>query len=153
MADWIYCGSAAAVDAAGTQSLLATHQAIWCSPPGLRPWPGTPQPGDGLWLVWRESSEAQTVLLLGGGRIEQAPRALFGTSLLWTDPDAPGLRTAAERMGYEGGSAMSFLRLQAVVFPGGQPSVQGLGSIDNRLNVATAAQVATLSALLPIVQA
>ena len=151
MVDWIYCGSDSAVDAAGTQRLLRTHQAIWCSPPGLRPWPGTPQPADRLWLVWRESTTALAVLLLGGGRIAQAPRSLFGTILLWTNPDAPGLRAAAELLGYKGGNAMSFLRLQAVVFPAGQPSVQGLGGIDNRLNVATAAQVTALSALLPIV--
>lgn len=151
MAAWIYCGSVSAVDAAGTQSLLRTHRAIWCSPPGLRPWPGTPQPGDRLWLVWRESTAAQTVLLLGGGRIEQAPRSLFGTNLLWTDPDAPGLRTAAEQLGYEGGTSMSFLRLADVVMPNGQPPVQGLAGIDNRLNIASAAQVAVLTAALPIV--
>jgi hypothetical protein len=151
MADWIYCGSDSAVNAADTQSLLRTHQAIWCSPPGLRPWPATPQPGDRLWLVWRQSPAAQTVLLLGGGRIEQAPRNLFGTNLLWTDPDHPSVRAAAELLGYDSGTAMSFLRLEALVFPAGQPQVQGLGGIDNRLNVATAAQVAALSALLPIV--
>jgi hypothetical protein len=150
MADWMYCGSDSAVDAAGTQSLLHTRRAIWCSPPGLRPWPGTPDPGDRLWLVWHESSAVQTVLLLGGGRIEQAPRTLFGTNLLWTNPDEPGLREAAEVLGYEGGSSMSFLRLRAVVFPDGQPPVPGLADIDNRLNVATAAQVAALSRSLPI---
>ncbi len=151
MADWVYCGSHSAVDAAGTQSLLRTHRAIWCSPPGLRPWPGTPHAGDRLWLVWRESHSAQTVLLLGGGRIQQAPRALFGTRLLWTDPDAPGLRVAAEQLGYLGGKAMSFLRLSAVVLPTGLPPIQGLADIDNRLNVATPAQFAALSGVLPIV--
>jgi hypothetical protein len=151
VADWIYCGSDSAVDAAGTRSLLRTHQAIWCSPPGLRPWPGTPQPGEREWLVWRESPAAQTILLLGGGRIEQAPRLLFGTNLLWTDPDAAGLRAAAERVGYKGGTSMSFLRLTDGVLPKGQPPVQGLAGIDNRLNVAPAAQVAVLMPVLPIV--
>ena len=150
MADWIYCGSNSAVDAPGTQSLLRTHQAIWCSPPGLRPWPGTPQAGHRLWLVWRESTTAQTVLLLGGGKVQQAPRILFGTNLLWTDPDAPGLRAAAEHLGYGGGLAMSFLRLTDIVFPNSQPPIQGLAGIDNRLNVATVAQVAVLAAALPI---
>ena len=151
MADWIYCGSNAAVDAAGTQSLLRTHRAIWCSPPGLRSWPAIPQAGERLWLVWRESDSAQLVLLLGGGRIQQAPRTLFGTRLLCTDPDVPGLRAAAERLGYLGGTAMSFLRLSAIVFPTGLPAVQGLADIDNRLNVATPAQFAALSGMLPIV--
>lgn len=150
MADWIYCGSDAAADAAGTQSLLRSHQAIWCAPPGLRPWPGTPQPGERLWLVWRASTVAPTILLLGGGRIEQAPRSLFGTDLLWTDPDAQGIRAAAEQLGYEGGTAMSFLRLVSVVFPTGQPLIQGLTGIDNRLNKATAPQLAVLLAELPI---
>jgi hypothetical protein len=104
-----------------------------------------------LWLVWRESYFAKTVLLLGGGRIQQAPRALFGTRLLWTDPDAPGLRVAAEQLGYLGGTAMSFLRLSAIVFPIGLPAIQVLADIDNRLNVATPAQFAALSSMLAIV--
>ncbi len=104
-----------------------------------------------MWLVWRESPTAQTVLLLGGGRVAQAPRSLFNTNLLWTDPDSPGLRDAAEQLGYEGGTAMSFLRLTDVVLPNGQPSIQGLGGIDNRLNIASAAQIAVLTAALPIV--
>jgi hypothetical protein len=82
--------------------------------------------------------------------LSKAPRTLFGTNLLWTNPDEPGLREAAEVLGYEGGSSMSFLRLRAVVFPDGQPPVPGLADIDNRLNVATAAQVAALSRSLPI---
>jgi hypothetical protein len=150
MTGWIYCGSDPPVDAAGTQSLLRTHRAIWCSPPRLRPWPGTPRPGDRLWLVWRKLYSDHTVLLLGAGRIEQAPRALFRTSLLWTDPDAPGVRAAAVQLGYPGGLAMSFLRLRAVVFPTGFPPVQGLTDIDNRLNVAATAQHVALSGVLPI---
>ncbi|HLM98650.1 MAG TPA: hypothetical protein VK335_05175 [Bryobacteraceae bacterium] len=46
---------------------------------------------------------------------------------------------------------MSFLRLSAVVFPTGLPLIQGLGDIDNRLNVVTPAQFAALSSVLPIV--
>jgi hypothetical protein len=151
VADWIYCGSDSAVDAAGTQRLLRTHRAIWCSPPGLRPWPGTPQPGERLWLIWHESATAEIVLLLGGGHVEQAPRSLFGTNLLWTGPDTPGLRAAAELLGYEGGAAMSFLRLTDVVLPNGQPLIHGLSGIDTRLNVASPAQVAVVMAALPIV--
>jgi hypothetical protein len=65
-----------------------------------------------LWLVWRAAAAAQPVLLLGGGRIEQSPRLLFQTNLLWTDPDARGLRAAAEALGYGGPTSMTFLRLQ-----------------------------------------
>src|SRR5436190_1206024 len=51
--EWIYCGSDEAVDAAATQSLLRSHAAIWCPPPGLRHWSATPEAGDTMWLVWR----------------------------------------------------------------------------------------------------
>jgi hypothetical protein len=151
MADWIYCGSNSQVNAPGTQSLLRTHHAIWCSPPGLRHWPGTPHLGERLWLVWREEDFSPTVLLLGGGRIEQAPRARLDTNLLWTDVDHRGMRPEAERLGYEGGTAMTFLRLTNVIFPDGQPPISGLGGMDTRLNVATAAQVAVLDAALLVV--
>ena len=148
--NWIYCGSESAVDSAGTQDLLRNHQAIWCSPPGLRPWPGIPHPGDRIWLVWRNSPATEIVQLLGGGRIQKAPRALFGTILLWTERDTPGLRAAAESLGYEAGNAMSFLRLEAVVFPNAQTTIHGLGGISTRLNVATEEQFSALYALLPI---
>ena len=150
MTDWVYCGSDSAVDAARTQSLLRTRRAIWCSPPGLCPWPGTPQSGERLWLVWRESASARAVLLLGGGRIVQAPRALFGTNLLWTDPDSPGLRAAAMQLGYVGPTSMSFLRLSITTFPEGQPVIDGVRDIDSRLNIATSAQVAALVSALPV---
>ncbi len=150
MADWVYCGSNSGVSAAATQSLLRTHRAIWCSPPRLRPWPGTPRPGERLWLVWRERSRDETILLLGGGRIEQAPRALFGSNLLWTDQDNRGVRAAAKQLGYEGPTSMSFLRLSKVVLTSGLASVRGLEDLDVRLNLATAVHVAALSGLLPI---
>jgi len=123
VADWLYCGSGAAVNAAGTQSLLRTYRAIWCSPSGLQPLSGTPQPGERLWLVCRDSSPDRIVLLLGGGRIQQAPRALYRSNLLWMDPDAVGVRAAARQLGYAGPNSMSFLRLAPVVFPAGRPPV------------------------------
>jgi hypothetical protein len=101
--------------------------------------------------VWRESDSSLTVLLLGGGRIEQAPRGRPDTDLLWTDVDHRGMRPAAKQLGYKGGTAMTFLRLTDVVFPNGQPPMQGLAGIDTRLNIATAAQVAALQAMLAIV--
>lgn len=151
MPDWIYCGCEPPVGAVGTQSLLRDCQAIWCMPPGFRPWPGVPQPRDRLWLVWRRESATHTVLLLGGGRILQAPRDLYGTNLLWTAPDAPGLRTAASLLGYGGGNGMSFLCLGGVALPTARRPLQNLVGINNRLNVATAAQIAALIRLLPIV--
>lgn len=151
MADWIYCGSDPPVDADGTQSLLRTHQAIWCSPPGLRPWPGTPLPGDRLWLLWRDASEG-LILLLGGGRLAPNNRKRFGTELLHTNTDIPGVRDAAEGHGYGGGLGMSFLRLRGVVLPHGVPSaVTGFCAIPNALSEATVAQAATLNNLLPVV--
>jgi hypothetical protein len=84
------CGSGNNVDANGTQSLLRTHRAIWCSPPGLRPWPAVPREGEYLWLVWREDASSGPVLLLGGGFIQKAPRNLFNTELLWAKSGPPG---------------------------------------------------------------
>jgi len=150
MSDWIYCGSDSAVGAIETQNLLSTHEAIWCSPPGLRPWPGVPQPGERLWLVWRESENSQTILLLGGGILAQSPRNVFGTNLLWTEVDSPGIRTAAVQLGYEGPTSMSFLRLSEVVLPIGQPAIQGLVGIPTRLSEPTPAQLAVLLSALQI---
>jgi hypothetical protein len=99
----------------------------------------------------RASSASDTVQLLGAGRIAQAPRMLFSTDILWTAPDAEGVRSAAEQLGYKGGTSMSFLRLNAVVLPSTAGSVQRISNINNRLNLATAADTALLAAALPIV--
>src|SRR5437016_4849392 len=73
MSDWIYCGTDHQANADGTQSLLRAHQAIWCSPPGLRAWPDTPVvAGERIWLVWRDTRRASLVLL-GGGVLLSAP--------------------------------------------------------------------------------
>jgi hypothetical protein len=149
MADWIYCGTNGQVTGVSTQSLLRTHQAIWCSPPGLRPWPAIPQPSERLWLVWREMDDA-TISLLGSGRILQAPRERPDTNLLWTDVDFRGMRSEAEQLGYTGGRAMTFIRLTDIILPDGQPQINNLGQINSRLNVATNAQVEILMAILPI---
>ncbi|OGR10711.1 MAG: hypothetical protein A2097_04435 [Desulfobacula sp. GWF2_41_7] len=150
MADWIYCGTDPPVDANGTQYLLHTHHAIWCSPPGLRPWPGKPRPGDRLWLLWRDHAGGP-VLLLGGGRLAQNSQNRFGTDLLHTNTDIPGVRDAAQNIGYGGGMAMSFLRLVGVTFPtGGQPDVHGIGPITYSLSVADASQSAVLNGLLRV---
>ncbi len=130
MADWIYCGSDPPVDAAGTQSLLRTHHAIWCSPPGLRPWPGTPEPGDRIWLLWANVN---------------------GTTLLHTNSDIDGVRDEAVGLGYGGGLGMSFLRVENVVFPATErPPVTGLGVVPTALSQATEYQSEALVGMLPV---
>jgi hypothetical protein len=145
MPSWIYCGTAEQVKAANTQNLLRNHKAIWCPPPGLFPWPQPhPQSGETLWLVWRENLDAQ-IFLLGRGKILGAPRQLFETAVLWTDPDHPGMRDAAINLGYQGPLNMSFLRLENVCLPiNGMPPLQNLVGIQNRFNEAIAAQLAIL---------
>ena len=150
MADWIYRGSDPPVDAKGTQCLLRTHHAIWCSPPGLRTWPGRPRPGDRLWLLWRNHAGG-SVLLLGGGRLAQNSQARFGTDLLHTNTDIPGVRDAAQNLGYGGGMAMSFLRLVGVAFPTGERlAVHGIDPITCALIAADASQSAILNGLLRV---
>lgn len=150
MVDWIYCGTNPPVDAGGTQSLLRTHDAIWCSPPGLRPWPGVPQPRERLWLVWRDGIDGP-ISLLGAGRLALNTQQRFGTNLLHTNTDIPGVRDEAEQLGYGGGLGMSFLRLQNVVFPtDGHPAIAQLGLLSSALNEATPTQSGILSAMLPV---
>src|SRR5262249_12501330 len=115
---------------ANTGALLHSHQTIWCPPPGLAPWPGTPQPGDRLWLAWRQQPDMGPTVLLGGGRVLAAPRQLFGTQLLWTNPHLRGLAAAAVQVGYQGPVNMSFLRLDGPAFPPGGPAqTAGLGQL------------------------
>ncbi len=142
MTHWIYCGTVPPVDASGTQALLRDEAAIWSPPPGFRPWPGIPIPGETLYLVWR-SAPGKPVRLLGCGLILAAPRRLYGTEVLWTGRDDPGMRAAAERLGYTGGPAMSFLRLAAPWLADGAalPEIEALADIANRLNIATEAQL------------
>jgi hypothetical protein len=143
---WIYCGSDAGVGADATQSLLRSHAAIWCTPPGLRPWPGTPEAGDTMWLVWRSGGQA---VLLGGGILASAPQQRYQTSILWTDSDYPGVRAEAERLGYGGGTAMSFLRLHNTVFPS-TDALSVPGNLSPGLNVASPKCIELLNRVLPI---
>jgi hypothetical protein len=137
MHEWIYCGTEPPVDVAGTQTLLREMQAIWCPPPGLRAWPGIPEIGSHIWLVWRADPGAE-VFALGRGEILRAPRELFGTGVLWTGRDDVRLRDLAVSLGYGGGAAMCFLRVGNpwLVEEPGVP-VPGLEEVANRLNRAT----------------
>ena len=151
MSSWIYCGSDAGVDAVATQSLLRSHAAIWCAPPGLRPWPATPEAGEAIWLVWGSTAQ-NGYRLLGGGILAAAPRQLYDTALLWTDPDCPGMRAEAEGLGYHGGPAASFLRLKSVVFPRDDtmPVLEDVGPLQVGLNRATPKWTERLKHLLPM---
>ena len=97
------------------------------------------EPGSGLyggigWVVRSCCSAAEIWV----GNIQ--PK--FGTNLLHTDTDIPGgVRAEAMRLGYGGGSSMSFLRLQNMAFPAaGHPVIAGLGQIPNALSEASNAQ-------------
>lgn len=84
--DFIYCGTAEQANAINTQALLLNQQAIWCPPPGLRPWPEShSQDGERLWLVWR-AVPGTPVFVLGAGRIwAHQPPPKYGEVTLWTD--------------------------------------------------------------------
>ncbi len=143
MADYVYCGTEPPVDAGGTQQLLVgPFKAIWYPPHSrLR---AEPSGGDRIWLVWRAYPMA-VPLLLGGGRV-----LITGDgSALWTNKSLPGVRPAAEQLGYPGPTNMDFLHLSDVVIPAGLPTVN-VGGISAGLNVATPQQVGVLSHVLPI---
>jgi len=151
VSEWIYCATAGQVNEVHTQSLLQSHHAIWCKPPGLASWPGNPQSGDRVWLVWRAQSATDPTFLLGGGRIQGNSRRVFNTRLLWTNRDLPGVRAAAQLLGYSGPTSMSFLWLQPTVLPAGEPiQIAGLGLVQAGLNIATQQQIQLLRGLLPI---
>jgi len=150
MPDWVHCATNQQVDATNTASLLTTHQAIWCTPPNLHPGgPGVPAADDRVWLVWRNGHGP---VLLGGGRVLPAPRHLYGTDSLWTNPDMDGIRAAAEALGYTGGSAMSFIRLDhpQILPPPGFPPAAGLGPLAGGPSPATPPQIAILNGMLPL---
>ena len=150
MPDWIYCGTEQQADAQGTQNLLRTHQAVWCSSPRLRAWPGEAAPGERLWLVWRATNSDSTSLL-GGGTLLRGPREVYHSTLLWTEADLKGLRAEAVKQGYSGPTSMSFLRLSNVVFPDSSPiAIVGLGHLVGGLNAATAEQTERLEKALRI---
>ena len=145
MADWIYCGTHPPVDSAGTEAVLRAYGAIWCPPPRLRPWPPVwPSPGERIWLVWRDQRDT-SVLLLGGGRLVGNGIGKFGTYLLHSNADLPGVREEAKRVGFGGPSNMSFLLVREVEVPvGGSCYIHGLGCVIAGLSAASQEQVAIL---------
>lgn len=140
MGDWIYCATDDQVDAAGTRRLLREMKAIWCPPPGLRPWPRQhPDAGDRVWLVWRRREDDGPVKLLGTGLLQANDEERFNTRLLWTHGDLPGAVDLAESLGYRGGRGMSFLVLDGVRTPEAPPEVD-LGDVKPRFNEAADGQ-------------
>lgn len=104
-----------------------------------------------MWLVWGSQADGG-LRLLGAGILLAAPRTLYGTNLLWTDIDCPGIREEAERLGYGGGPAASFLRLNRVVFPVGQETsrLENIGALRPGLNLATEDMANRLSQMLRV---
>jgi hypothetical protein len=142
MRDYIYCGTEPPVGVDGTQDLLvSSFNAIWCP---RRRVAVEPKPEERLWLVWRNNDGA-IPLLLGGGRL-LAPDY---SGIFWTNASLPGVRPAAEGLGYRGPTNMMFLRLTGVVIPAKRSSVN-VGTIRPGLNVASYRQVDMLSQELPI---
>lgn len=127
MASYVYVGTSGGVDAEHTAQLLRDFNAIWCPPTNVIRWNVQDQPKakDRIWLIWANQVPTfDPPLLLGAGHLMQATRARFGSEMLWSNGDAPGIRPAAERLGYRGPTSMVFLRLDSyeergeVCFPG-----------------------------------
>ncbi len=106
-----YIANDQGVDMTATQRLLIDFSAIWCPPPGLREWNGNPAPNDQLTLGYLQRG---SLYLLGIGMLTENSTERYRTSLLFTNTDVPGIRDGAENLGYEGGSAVSFLILRDV---------------------------------------
>jgi hypothetical protein len=141
-ADLLYCATQP-VGPIETQSMLAGEfQAIWAPP--MHRWT-LAEAGDRVWLLWRESTGADP-LLLGGGVV----RSTGEGKIDWTNRTAPGIRDAARAAGFPGPTNMAFLRLDRVEVARERPTVSRLGRVRVGLSAATAEQAATLDSILPI---
>ena len=140
MADLLYCGTNP-VGPEDTKAMLAGEfRAIW-APPMHRHTPV--EAGDRIWLLWRA---ADTPLLLGGGVVTATPEGKVD----WTNRTAPGIRPAAQDLGYPGPTNMAFLKLANVRLPEAGVAVSALGSIAIGLSAASAEQAARLQVILPV---
>ncbi len=114
---YVYVGTAGQLDAVRTGALLTSHpvHAIWCPPPNLIAWnvPVTPTGGEPLLLAWRDGN-AGALVPIAFGRIAVSPQPHYGEPCLWTNPARPEMNPFAQAMGYGGGPAASYLRLQHV---------------------------------------
>lgn len=150
MREWIYCATDQQVDAEGTQQLLRDGHAVWCPPPGLRPWPRQhPAPGERLWLLHKVLDKSSPPLLLGTGLLKANPEERYNTHLVWTARDQDGLVEMAEGLGFLGGGGMSFLVLDDLKLPK-KPEPVSLTDLDPRFNEATQAQRDALREVLKV---
>jgi hypothetical protein len=108
-----YCGTLPPVDDQNTQLLLLEHRAIWF-PPQHQQAP-LPSPDDRIWLLWRPADLENPLIVLGGGIVLPLTNPRSTTSVLHTEGDEPGLRAAANALGYGGPNNMTFLKLHNVV--------------------------------------
>lgn len=109
-----YCGTFPPVDDHNTQRLLQEHHAIWFPPRHQQAPP--PNPDDRLWLLWRPAGKHEMPLIvLGGGIVLPLTNPRPATNVLHTEGDEPGLRSAANALGYGGPTNMTFLKLHNVV--------------------------------------
>lgn len=114
MTNYVYVGTSGGVDVKNTAQLLRDYNAIWCPPTNVIRWNVQDQPkeNDRIWLIWANQLPTfDPPFLLGGGNLMKASRVRFGSEMLWSNADAPGIRPAAERLGYRGPTSMSFLRV------------------------------------------
>jgi hypothetical protein len=126
---WAYCATNPPVDANGTASLLRSHQAIWF-PPNLNS--AHPASGDFVRLVFRDAATGQ-LQLLGHGFVLPRPKA---ADTLWSEAQYPGVRAAAQNLGYGGPTNMAFLRLDCVTvyLPNAYPMFHSMTPINPGLN-------------------
>jgi len=130
----IYVATEDGVGPEQTMDLLNQMSAIWCPPPNLRAWSGEPTGGEKCILVYR----GQNWQILGSGQIRNNPREIFGTHVLWTQADVPGLRDCAIDLGYPGPNSMAFLILDNIKTRQlglGSDHAEALDPLQNGVNV------------------
>lgn len=115
MADWTYCGTYPPVNEQNTQALLRERQAIWCPPQHHQGPLGLPKADDRVWLLWRPENAGVPLIVLGGGIVLPLANPRPTTDVLHTERDEPGLRTAAEALGYGGPTNMAFLKVHCLM--------------------------------------
>jgi hypothetical protein len=102
-----------------SQAEKGRPDAVWCPPPGVLPWNVANQPvgGDERLLTYRAEGNGP-VLPIGTGVLLQTPSPpKYGTQVLWTDTDLPGLNLFAQAsngLGYGGGAGAAYLRLERI---------------------------------------
>lgn len=149
MADWTYCGTNPPVNAHNTQALLNDRHAIWCPPQHHGTPFGIPHPADRVWLLWRPEQANVPLIVLGGGTVQPLAKPRLTTDVLHTEGDEPGLRGAAEALGYGGPANMTFLKLLDVAICNHDISGQ-LGHVPAGLRLCNATDTLYLQTVCPL---